>query len=415
MHDEFSQPAARPRGPRLTTWLLLLVLTLVAWGVTPQAPADSGRELQTVQSLPPPVVEATGELAAVYQAARPAVVRIESHCAAAPRGHTPIGTGTGFFISETGQLLTAYHVVRSQSVQVRGLNRPCRLDYRAVTLDGDSLELELIAFDAVLDVALMQADLRRPVPALTLSGSLPLSGHGIVAIGNSRDDFLKDRAGTVLRRNVTASQVSFASGTIETTASLAPGDSGGPMLNRQGEVVGVVSYISYVTGNEVEEQGLIPRLIRGAFDRPDYTSYAVPVLAGGELHSRLLAGVSRDIPVIGFQLQFNYQPSVAGGALGTSPGVVVGPVQSGGPGDLAGLRSYQRRPVLDESGRPVGSTVSADVIVALNGFATPDFDQLLALIYEYNVGDTVTLTVQRGGAVTEIPLVLAARRDVFPQ
>lgn len=415
MQEEFSQPEARPARPRLTTWLLLLVLALVAWGVTPQRLPDVSRELQTVQALPPPVVEATGQLAEVYREARPAVVRIESHCAAAPRGHAPVGTGTGFFISDTGQLLTAYHVVRSQSVQFRGLNRPCRLDYRAVTLDGDSLGLELIAFDAVLDVALLQADIRRPVQALTLSSSLPYSGHGIVAIGNSRDEFLKDRAGTVLRRNVTASQVSFASGTIETTASLAPGDSGGPLLNAAGEVVGVVSYISYVTGNEIEEQGLIPRLIRGAFDRPDYTSYAVPVLVGGELHERLLAGISRDIPVIGFQLQFNYTPAQAGGALGASPGVVVGPVQPGGPGDRAGLRSYQRRPVVDENGRPVGSTVQADVIVALNGFATPDFDQLLALIYEYDVGDTVTLTVQRGGTLTEIPLELAARRDIFPQ
>ncbi len=415
MQEESGQPVSPPRRPRFTTWLLLLVLALVAWGVTPREVPQTERELRTVQSAPPPVVEATGQLAEVYRAARPAVVRIESHCRTAPRGHAPIGTGTGFFISETGQLLTAYHVVRSQTVRFRGMPIPCNLEYLATTLGGESIPLELVAFDAVLDVALMQADTRRPMPYLSLSSRLPQSGSGVVAIGNSRDDFLKDRAGTVLRRNVTASQVSFASGTVETTASLAPGDSGGPVLDRDGEVIGVVSYISYVTGNDVEEQGLIPRLIRGAFDRPDYTSYAVPVLVGGELHSRLLAGETRDVPVIGFQLQFNYQPSVNGGALGMAPGVVVGPVQSGGPGEQAGLRSYERQPVLDENGRTVGSSVRADVIVALNGYATPDFDQLLAIIYEYNVGDTVTLTVQRGPELAEIPLVLAGRRDIFPQ
>lgn len=418
MQEEFGQeqePSGRRRTPRLTTWVLLLVLTLVAWGVVPSYPDSSQRELQTVQATPPPVLPATGRLAEVFEAARPATVRIESRCRNTPRDHAPVGTGTGFFISESGQLLTAYHVVRAQSVPLRFRGGSCQLVYHAVNLDGERFVLDLVAFDAVLDVALLQAEVDGPVPALTLGNRLPLSGSGVVAIGNSRDDFLKDRAGTVLRRNVTASQVSFASGTIETTASLAPGDSGGPLLNQDGEVVGIVSYISYVTGSPVEEQGLIPRLIRGAFDRPDYTSYAVPVLTGSELHTRLLAGEQRDIPVIGFQLQFNYQPSAEGGSsLGPRPGVVVGPVQAGGPGDQAGLRSFERRPVTDETGRIVGSSVRADVITAINGFSTPDFDQLLATIYEYNVGDTVTLTVQRGAEITELPLVLAARRDVFP-
>lgn len=400
---------SRRSGPRLFTWLLLLLLALVAWGLIPSA-QEPDRELATIQSSPPPVVEATGRMAQVYQDARPATVRVEAHCRLAPEAHPPAGIGTGFFISADGTLLTAYHVVRAQR-----LGLTCPVDYLAVTADGEQLELSLVGFDAVLDVAIMKARVDGPVPFLELGSRLPVSGSAIVAIGNSRNDFLEDRAGTVLRRNVTASQVSFASGTIETTASLAPGDSGGPVLDSDGKVVGVVSYISYVTGNAVEEQGLIPRLIRGAFDRPDYTSYAVPVLVGSELHGLLMDGGRRDIPVIGFELQYNYSPSEAGGLLGTSPGVVVGPVQRGGPGDQAGLRSFERQPVRDASGRIVGSTVRADVIVALNGFATPDFDQLLALIYEYNVGDDVILTVQRGSNLEELPLTLAARRDVFGQ
>lgn len=407
MHE--NEPVRGHRRPRLTTWLLLLLLCLVAWGLIP-GPAQPERELSTVQDGPPPVVSATGPLREVFETARPAVVRLESHCATAPEGHRPVGIGTGFFIDEHGTLLTAYHVVRAQQL---GLG--CPVDYRATGLDDTVYDLELVAFDAVLDVALMKADVSSPVPWLPLAGRLPVSGSQVVAIGNSRRDFLQDRAGSVLRRNVTASQVSFASGTIETTAALAPGDSGGPLLNSAGEVVGVVSYISFLAGGTAEEEGLIPRLVRQAFDRPDYTSYAVPVLRGSPLFNLLAEGRQRDIPVIGFQLQFNYTPSDAGGALGSSPGVVVGPVQTGGPGELAGLRSFVRQPVLDASGRPVGSSVRADVIVALNGFATPDFDQLLALIYEYNVGDTVTLTVQRGDELTELPLTLAGRRDVFPQ
>ncbi len=401
------QEPSRRTGPRLFTWTLLLILALVAWGLIPPA-LEQERELATVQSGPPPVLEATGRLADVYEEARPATVRVEAHCRLAPEAHPAAGIGSGFFIDEQGTLLTAYHVVRAQR-----LGPLCPVRYRAATVAGESYELELLGFDAVLDVAIMKAAVDAPVPFLQLSDSLPVSGSSIVAIGNSRGEFLEDRAGTVLRRNVTASQVSFASGTIETTASLAPGDSGGPVLDSSGQVVGVVSYISYVTGPGVEEQGLIPRLIRGAFDRPDYTSYAVPVLAGSELHTLLLSGEQRDIPVIGFELQYNYRPSAMGGVLGNSPGVVVGPVQPGGPGDQAGLRSFQRRPVRDAAGRTVGSSITADVIVALNGFATPDFDQLLALIYEYDVGESVVLTVQRGSELAELPLTLAARRDIF--
>lgn len=398
----------RRRQPRLLTWLLLLLLCIVAWGLIPEVQAPE-RQLSTIQGGPPPVVAATGQLRDVYEAARPATLRVESHCTTAPAGHAPIGIGTGFFIDENGLMLTAYHVVRAQQI-----GQDCPIRYQATAADDSVYDLELVAFDAVLDVALVQADVDGHVPWLPLSNRLPVTGSEVVAIGNSRRDFLADRAGTVLRRNVTASQVSFASGTIETTASLAPGDSGGPLLNSAGEVLGVVSYISYLTGGgDVEEQGLIPRLVRQAFDRPDYTSYAVPVLDGGPLHALLSEGGQRDVPVIGFQLQFNYAPDSAGGPLGVSPGVVVGPVQQGGPGDLAGLRSYERRPVLDASGRRVGSSVRADVIVALNGFATPDFDQLLALIYEYSVGDTITLTVQRGGELTDLALTLAGHRDVF--
>ncbi len=407
MHE--NEPAREHRRPRLTTWLLLLLLCLVAWGLIPGA-GEPQRELSTVQGGPPPVVAATGPLREVFEAARPAVVRVESHCSTAPEGHRPVGVGTGFFIDEAGTLLTAYHVVRAQQ-----LGMDCPVEYRATGLDDTVYDLELVAFDAVLDVAMMKAAVDGPVEWLPLATRLPISGSQVVAIGNSRRDFLQDRAGYVLRRNVTASQASFASGTIETSAALAPGDSGGPLLNSNGEVVGVVSYISFLAGGTAEEQGLIPRLVRQAFDRPDYTSYAVPVLEGGPLHNLLADGGQRDIPVIGFQLQFNYSPADAGGVLGSAPGVVVGPVQSGGPGELAGLRSFERQPVLDGAGRPVGSTVRADVIVALNGFATPDFDQLLALIYEYDVGDTVTLTVQRGDELTELPLTLAGRRSVFPQ
>src|SRR5690625_2243497 len=405
-----SSPPPPRRSPlRRLTWLLLALLALVAWGVAPQADR-SAPEYREVRDGPPEVQAATGALKDVYDLARPAVVRLESHCAGAPAGHVPVGIGTGFFIDGSGTLLTAYHVVRAQRFSPH-----CEVTYRARTLEGNVYDVDLLAFDAVLDVALMSADTGSETPFLPLAERLPQSGSKVVAIGNSRGDLLSDRAGIVRRRNVTASRVSFASGTIETTAALAPGDSGGPLLDEAGRVIGVVSYISYSTASEPEAEGLIPRLIRSALDRPAYASYAVPVLAESDLYRQLLAGDRRDVPVIGFSLQYDYRPGSGPASLGDSPGVVVGTVQPGGPGEEAGLRSFRQRPVRSREGRVVGRSIRADVIVALNGFATPTFDDLLALIYEYRVGDSVTLTVQRDADLLDLELVLAARRDVFEQ
>lgn len=403
-------PPRRPGRPRLLTWVLLLLLALVGWGLIDQPPGPApDQQFVQARRAPPEVVPATGDLAHVYEAARPATVRVEARCAAMPEDHGAIGTGTGFFVSESGLLLTAYHVVRSQ----QAMN--CAFQYSAFTVDEERLPLSLIGFDAVLDIALMQAGTDEPVPWLPLASSLPPVGSEVVAIGNSRGDFLADRAGKVLRRNVSANQVTFASGTLEMDAALAPGDSGGPVLNSAGEVVGVVSYVSFNATAGQSDEGLIPRLIRGALDRPDFTSYAVPVLAGSDLQRELWSGGQRDIPVIGFSLQFNYVPEASDLPLGRLPGVVVGPVQPGGPAADAGIRSFRQAPVLDSEGRPVGTSVNADVIVAINGRPTPTFDDLLSQIYRYRVGEAVNVSIQRGNDVVDVELLLGARREVFRQ
>src|SRR5690554_602403 len=114
MPEGEDQPVRRT-GPRQLTWILLLILVLVGWGLIPPA-QEAERELATIQSAPPPVQQATGRLLEVYEDARPATVRIEAHCSSAPNNHPAAGIGTGFFIDADGMLLTAYHVVRAQSL-----------------------------------------------------------------------------------------------------------------------------------------------------------------------------------------------------------------------------------------------------------------------------------------------------------
>jgi S1-C subfamily serine protease len=392
----------RPQ-PRRFTWFLLIVLLLTAYGVRTIPPPV---QLEQVQSVPPPVVNATGRLAEVYGAARPASLRIEGRCRSRIFGRTPVGVGSGFFISPQGQVLTAYHVIRSQAA-----SQHCPLQYVAIDHLEREYLLELTAFDATRDLALLQAQTNRSVPWLRLADRLPARGTGVVAIGNSRGDFMADRAGSVLRSNVRAAQADFASGTIELTASLAPGDSGGPVLGESGEVVGIVSYISF--SSVIGGEGLLPSLLRSAIGRSAYASYAVPVLEGSEVLAGLLAGVQADVPVIGFELQSNYVPGSGRQPLGAAAGVVVGRVQPGSPADLAGLRSYRSRPVLSNDGTNVGVSIEADVITRIDGEPVPDFTKLLETVRQKEIGSVITLTVQRGREVLEVPVELAPHRAVF--
>jgi S1-C subfamily serine protease len=396
-----TKPGPRPRR---FTWLLLLLLLLTAWGVRTIPPPT---RFEQVQSVPPPIISATGQLADVFAGARPATLRIEGRCRNRMLGRTPVGVGTGFFISPDGQVLTAYHVVRSQAA-----SEFCPLQYVAIDHLEREYRLELTAFDATRDLALLQARNARNVPWLQLADRLPARGSEVVAIGNSRGGFLADRAGSVLRSNVRAAQADFASGTVELTASLAPGDSGGPVLNEQGEVIGIVSYISF--SSVIGGEGILPQLLRSAIGRSAYASYAVPVLAGSQQLEDLLAGEQNDVPVIGFSLQFNY---VSGDqhnrALGESSGVVVGSVQPGSPAERAGLRSYRTRPVISQDGNSLGMSVEADVIIRIDGQATPDFTRLMELVRHKQIGSVITLSVQRGREVVELPVELAPYRAVF--
>lgn len=384
------------------TWLLVFLLSLTA--VLGSQLRRGEPQLVHVADGPPPIEAPTGPLLEAFETARLATVRIEARCGPG-RGVTH-GVGTGFFVSEDGLLLTANHVIDSSG-------SACLPRYVAVTADEEEFRLSIVGFDGYMDIAAMQADVDRSVPYLPLSTSVPTPGTAVVAIGNSRGDFLAGRAGRVTRIGVRAGRADFASGTIELTNSLAPGDSGGPIVNVYGHVVGVVSYISF-NPTAMSSQEWVPPYLRGIVLPSAFASYAVPVTHGSELVTEILAGSMRDVPVIGFTWSqgFDYDPRSSQVFLGTRPGTIVGSVQEGGPAAQAGLRSFSQTRVPQGDGTFSVET-RADVIVAIDGEETPNFADLLAVVRDKAIGQTVTLTVQRGNATYEIELTLGARRAVF--
>ena len=399
--------ATRVRRARVrpATFLLLALLFAVAWPWL----ARPEPSLALVQSGPPPVAAPTGDLLAAFDLARPATLRVEARCATALGGRQVVGVGTGFFFQADGALLTAYHVV-----DTAGASRDCPVTYVGVDTERREYRLEIVGFDAYMDLAVMRAKVDGLVPYIPLASSLPNPGTSVVAIGNSRGDFLAARAGQVTRLGVRAGRADFADDTIELTNSLAPGDSGGPVVTSRGEAVGVVSYISFDPGGMRSDMPLPPFLMGLPLPR-QFAAYAVPVEATSMLVAALLDGAERDVPVIGFSWQqgFDYDPAIFDMDLGPRPGPIVGSVAIGGPAARAGLRPYLVLPVLDAEGNRVGSTAEADVIVAVDGVATPTFASLLAVVRSKAIGQVVELTVQRGGISYRLPLELGAKRDVF--
>lgn len=397
---------------RSVTWLLLSLLALVATAATLLRHPDASRvqvqdpRLEHVQAGPPPVIEPTGRLEEAFALARTATVRIEARCVGVSWG-PPLGIGSGFFVSSQGMLLTAYHVVDPTST-----NLSCPIAYFAITHDESRYPLELVGFDAYMDIAALQAAVERAVDFLPLVQRPPSVGDAVVAIGNSRNQFLAARAGRVTRLGVRPGRSDFADDTIELTASLAPGDSGGPVVNERAEVVGVVSYISF-NPTAMSSESYIPPYLRGVALPRNYASYAVPVTLEGALVAAVLGGSQRDVPVLGFGWQGrDYDPSTSDIYLGSRPGTVVGTVAAGGPADVAGLRPFGQSQEVGPDGR-LRIVPVADVIVAVDGVATPTFYDLLAQIRSKAIGQSVELTVQRGNASIRLEIVLGARRAVF--
>ncbi len=142
-----------------------------------------------------------------------------------------IGGGTAFFINRDGLLITNEHVVGDENAR-----------YTVVTNDGVIYDAEVIQRDKELDLALLQVNGSR-FPIIRLSSSDILSlGQTVVAIGNSLGEFQNTVSKGVvsgLGRNVLATDNQIYSQVIQTDAAINNGNSGGPLVNTRGELVGV--------------------------------------------------------------------------------------------------------------------------------------------------------------------------------
>lgn len=351
------------------------------------ASANTGSTLQTAQ-----LTETT--INSIYQKVSPSVVRITSSVQNGNGRFSQSGeaVGTGMILSTAGDILTNYHVINgatSLSVELSdGTTHPA-------TVVGTAPQDDL----AVIRVSGVSADKLTPV---TLGDSSTLQvGEEVIAIGYpyGLDQSVTSGIVSGLNRDGSASSSNSTTsgrtltGLIQVDAAINPGNSGGPLLNAEGQVIGINTMIeSPVEG--FTGVGLAIQI--------NHAKDLLSKLEGGSTVSRPWLGISGTEIDAAIQSQYN---------LPVSSGVLVIDVTAGSPAEKAGLQGSTiagGQTPFGGQGNGNQTTTIGDIITAIDGHAVAAVPDLTSYLNSKQPGDEVTLTIYRNGAEQSVKLTLAA-------
>src|SRR5204863_5965943 len=318
----------------------------------------------------------------IYRQSAPAVANILTKATEYDFFMDPVpveGAGSGFVIDEKGYILTNFHVVQeAQSIEV-------------VLGDQTRYPGKFIGADQRNDVALVKIDPKgKHLVALPLGDSTALQvGQKVLAIGKpfGFQSTLTTGVVSALGRTVQTSQSTFIDEAIQTDAAINRGNSGGPLINSRGEVIGINSAIFTPSGTTAGIGFAIP--INTA------KRIAHDLITDGRVHQAFL-GVET-IPI-------NASFAEALG-LPAQEGLLVQTTTRGGPAAAAGIQGGNR--VVEAVMRKIA--IGGDVIVAIDSQkVVSQLDVNLVLNYK-RPGDNVTVTLYRGGKKMDVPVKLGER------
>ncbi len=322
-------------------------------------------------------MEAT--LIALYERVNPAVV----HIFVLDNQDLVAGTGSGFVYDADGHIVTNNHVVTGAG----GLE--------VVFADGQRRAAEVVGADVDSDLAVIRVgSLPEGVQPLPLGDSNNVQvGQFAVAIGNPFDETGSLSLGIIsgLGRSLTSDRIAEGGGryslpqVIQTDAAINPGNSGGPLLNLAGEVIGVNSAISTATGTN------------------SGVGFSIPVNAVHRVAPALIAEGVYHYPYIGVRMTSIDLAAQEELNLPQADGIYVTDVSPDSPAEAAGLRASGFNDT-------IGILPGGDFIIAVEGRPVSDPDDLIAfLVFDAEVGQTISLTVIRDGEQIEVPLTLGER------
>lgn len=337
--------------------------SITAWLILRQAQAEPVVAAQTPQITY--VQEAEASAAAVYQAVSPSVVTIWTLDEDRPRG---IGSGTGIIVDGQGHIVTNNHVV-SQADRVR-----------VQLFDGSTLFAEIVGRDPATDLAVIRANLPQDTFQIARFGDSTAvkPGDPVFAIGAPYGFSHSITAGIVSAVGRTYPERGrLIAGLIQSDTEINPGNSGGPLLNVNGEVIGITTAIQ-TTNERFQGVGLsIPS---------NLVQQLLPQLIRGDAIRRAFLGISMDTITPQEARERN---------IGIELGVQVTAVTPGGPAQKAGIRGSR-------------NIRNADFITEIDGVAMRNADNLIAYVQSKDVGDTITITVHRNGETLEFTATLGA-------
>ncbi len=273
------------------------------------------------------------------------------------------GYGSGFVYKKDdkyGYIMTNNHVVEGAT------------EIKVTLSNGDDVDAKVLGTDSYMDVAAVSID-ADDVKAIAEIGESTKSklGDTVFTVGTPVST---DYAGTVTKGiisgenreiTITNNGVTYMMEAVQIDASINPGNSGGPLVNINGEVIGVNSV--KLIENSVEGMG-----------------FAIPIEVAMSQISKLEKGEVIERPLIGVS---TYDTSNTQLTSGIDGGIVVGGVQQGSDAEAAGIEQ-------------------GDIITKFDGTKVKSSAHLKFLLYKHNIGDTIKLTILRGGKEKELTLKL---------
>lgn len=352
---------------RINTILIILSIFLLGVSSTLAIVYFIPREVTEIKEIKEVNIEESDRIKDAVDKVYDAVVLLESYNA-----NKLIGSGTGFIYKkddDQGYIITNHHVVDGAAV------------VKATLSNGKEIEATVLGSDEFADLAVLSIDKESVTQVAEIANSDDLElGDTVFTVGSPLG---KQYIGTVTKgilsgknRTVAVSLTNgdFIMEVLQTDAAINPGNSGGPLLNINGEVIGVNSL--KVVKDEIEGMGFaIPiEIVMATVDR----------LEKGETIQRPMLGVSLLDVSNTYSLYVNaiYLPN------SIEEGVVLLEVEANKPAAKAGLQK-------------------GDVIFEINGVKTKDMAHFRYNLYKYKVGDTITVKYHRGTEIKETNIILS--------
>ena len=314
-----------------------------------------------------PVASGALPISQVYDRASKAVVEISASSGSTFGGGQSRAQGSGFVFDEQGHIVTNQHVVAGASaISVSFWN-------------GAELDARVVGTDPSTDLAVIQVDAPRSLLApLALANSSSVKvGDAVLALGSpfGLEGTVTSGIVSALHREMTAPNNFVITDTIQTDAAINHGNSGGPLLDSRGRVIGVNAQIESESGGS------------------DGVGFAIPSSTVGSIVRQLIATGEVQHAYLGVRMT-----PVPGG-------VAVREVLPGTPADAAGLRAATGTEVVDGQEVPTGG----DVIVSFDGEAVTSATALQSAVDAHQPGDSASITILRNGSRRTLDVKLGIR------